>query len=229
MRKLTIVILMSLGLITSASADLGVKIGFSGQVGEFDAKGSETNRTTSTTETSDTREMLYGNISIFIEKDLKFIPVPIINRLSFGFEKDQNPSMSMGSVTNQRVQQLSGANVIATRTNQASADISDFDQTYVLFNVTDWLYLKSGTTSLSVKTTESLETTGSYPNVELDGTMWGFGVHNQRDNGIFFRVEANYYDIDGVTVNNSNADSVMQVKLDGINGATAKASIGKAF
>ena len=206
-----------------------MKIGFSGQVGEFDAKGSETNTTTSTKETSDQREVLYGNISIFIEKDLKFIPVPIINRLSIGFEKDQNPSMSIGSATNFRSSQLRGANVNTTVTNEASADVSDFDQTYVLFNVTDWLYLKSGTTSLSVKTTESLETSGSYANAELDGTMWGFGVHNQRDNGVFFRVEANYYDIDGVTLNNSNADSVMQVKLDGINGATAKASIGKAF
>ena len=229
MKKLILAILMTFGIFTMVSADIGVKLGVSAQIGSMETSGKETSSdATATTKTSSTEEALFGTAGFFIEKDLAFLPGPF-GRLSVGFDNIAH-DLDLGSQSNYRERTLGAGGAVELKSKHTlEAEVTDFETLYATLNVTDWLYLKSGTTSLSVKTTESLETTGSYPNVELDGTMWGFGVHNQRDNGIFFRVEANYYDIDGVTVNNSNADSVMQVKLDGINGATAKASIGKAF
>ena len=46
--------------------------------------------------------------------------------------------------------------------------------------------------------------------------------------GMFARFEANYMDLDGATVTNSN-DSNKSVKVDGISGYGAGISIGKTF
>ena len=45
MRKITIVCLFLLGMISTASAELGVRIGIGAEIGEYDLSGSETTAT----------------------------------------------------------------------------------------------------------------------------------------------------------------------------------------
>ncbi len=84
MKKITIAILATLFSYSIASAELGISIGVSGQVGTMEASGKEVS-SDGTTETSPVRETLFGTAGFFIEKDLKFLPIPIVNRLSVGF------------------------------------------------------------------------------------------------------------------------------------------------
>ena len=49
------------------------------------------------------------------------------------------------------------------------------------------------------------------------------------DNGMFFRVEYNSYDIDGKSVASSGADSKFTATLKDVSGETARLSVGKAF
>ena len=58
--------------------------------------------------------------------------------------------------------------------------------------------------------------------------MIGIGYDRDLNNGSFLRVEANYMDLDGVTLVNSN-DSNKSVKADGISGYGARVSVGKSF
>ena len=46
--------------------------------------------------------------------------------------------------------------------------------------------------------------------------------------GVFARIEANYMELDGVTIKNDN-DATKSVKADGISGYGAGISIGKSF
>ena len=73
MKKIIILTLFVLSQLTfSASADLGVNIGVSAQVGSAEATGSESENSSVTN--SETEELLYGTGSFFIEKTLGFLP-----------------------------------------------------------------------------------------------------------------------------------------------------------
>ena len=79
-----------------------------------------------------------------------------------------------------------------------------------------------------VTTTESLQTGSTYGNLGIDGVMYGIGIQQQMDNGIFFRFEANHTDLDGGKLTSqTNTDNV--IELNDITGDSAKFSIGKSF
>ena len=59
--------------------------------------------------------------------------------------------------------------------------------------------------------------------------MIGFGVSKQSENGLFFRLEYNDYDIDGKSVTNAGADSKFTATLNDVSGTSGRISIGKAF
>ena len=70
MKKLLIALFMSCAILTSASAEVGVKIGVAAQIGSMEASGKEANSDGATaTRTSNTREALFGTGGFFIEKD----------------------------------------------------------------------------------------------------------------------------------------------------------------
>tara|TARA_B110001452_G_scaffold247616_1_gene233798 strand:- start:441 stop:713 length:273 start_codon:yes stop_codon:yes gene_type:complete len=90
------------------------------------------------------------------------------------------------------------------------------------------MYVKSGSMSMDVKTTEGLETGSSYPDASLDGTVIGFGFHKETDDGFFLRAEWTETEIDGVTLTSStNTDNT--VTLDEVTGEQYRLSVGKAF
>ena len=229
MKKLTLAIIMVLSSFSIASAELGIKIGVSAQMGDFDVKGSEKNKTTSAIETKK-QSSLFANGTGFIEKDLKFLPIPILNRLSIGYDNMVH-DLHLGSAANARQNTLGagGATVIAT-THKLSADVTKMETLYATFNILPWLYVKAGTMEVDLKTKFTGSTTSTYKtNHSLDGEVFGVGAEYLMDSGLFIRAEYNDYEIDGKTVTNTGTDSVFEATLADVSGQTAKFSIGKAF
>jgi hypothetical protein len=220
MKKLAIVILMFFGLTSIASAELGLKVGVSGQMGVFTADAFETEASEVSPKGEAAGVVGYG--SIFIEKSLP----GALNRLSVGV--DYVPTSLSSDTTEDSKSDLSGSSARATVTNKVQVDFEDLTTFYVSFNLTDNLYIKGGATSVDVITNENLGTGSAYGNTSLDGSMYGVGYDRTTDSGMFFRVEGNVMEFDGATLTSTtNADN--SVKMSELNGASGKISIGKAF
>lgn len=233
MKKIILAILMTFGIFTMVSADIGVKLGVSAQIGSMEASGSETNSTTALTETSETKETLFGTAGFFIEKDLAFLPGragEIGSRISFGYDNIAH-NLDLGTADNARLASLGAAGAVVPATvHKLDAEITDFQTIYAMINITDWLYVKAGEVTVDVTTKYTGSSTSNYATGhELDGTMYGIGIAKSTDNGLFFRLEYNDYDIDGKTVTNSGTDSVFSATLKDVTGSTGRISIGKAF
>ena len=246
MKKLLISILMLSGIFTMASAEVGVKLGITAQIGELETSGKETS-TAGTTETSDKEKALFGTAGMFIEKDLAFLPGPF-GRISVGYSNIAH-DLDLGTQSNSRAkfqnsssteaaglgQSLGADDTVATgNTEQAAhslnAKITGFSNLYAMINITDWLYVKAGTVEVDLKTKFSGSSTSSYAeNHSLDGSMIGFGVESMNDNGLFFRLEYNDYNIDGKSVKNAGTDSTFTATLADVKGSTTRISVGKSF
>ena len=215
MKKLIIAFLaMSLGSFSIASAELGVNIGVSGQMGVFSADGSESEADTK--ERSGTTTVV-GYSSVFIEKTLG-------SRLTIGF--DYVPTaLSTDTAESTRCLTL---NCATTGVNSIKADFEDLSTVYASLNITENFYIKGGMVTVDVLTKESLATGSDYGNASLDGEMYGAGYNYDFSNGIFLRAEANVMMMDGFTLTSTtNSDNI--IKLDHLNGANGKVSIGKSF
>ena len=238
MKKILISILLLLGTFSIASAEVGVKIGVSANIGTYEYSGKEltTNTAGTATETNvaKTEEALAGMGSIFIEKTLGFLPGPF-GRLSIGYDHvphelksgsesrtDQDLQAKIVSTTTLRGEQR------ATITNSVQVSLDNINTLYVLANITDWLYVKAGAQELDVNTGESLDTGSAYGNTSIDGTIFGLGLHFQTASGMFTRFELNETSLDGATLT-STTNSENKVTLDGIDGTSARVSIGKSF
>ena len=203
---------MSLGSFSIASAELGVNLGVSGQMGVFAASGQE-NEDKTVSKSSTTTLVGYG--SVFIEKTLG-------SKLTIGF--DYVPQ----SLTTDTAESTRQTDVSTTGINSVKADFEDLSTAYVAFNVTENTYIKAGMVTVDVITKESLATGSDYGNTSLDGEMYGVGYNHDFSNGLFLRAEANVIMMDGTTLTSTtNSDNV--IKLDHLNGASGKISIGKSF
>ena len=228
MKKIVIALLVTFGLTTIVSAEIGVKVGVSAQIGSMETSGKETS-SDGTTTTSKTEEALFATGGFFIEKDLAFLPGPFA-RLSIGYDNIVH-DLDLGSQRNPRRASLGAAGAVETATDHSlEAEVTGFETLYATLNLTDWLYLKAGEVTVDVATKFSGTETSSYPTSHsLDGTVLGFGVEKSSDNGMFFRLEYNDYDIDGKSVANTGTDSVFTATLNDVTGSTGRVSIGKAF
>ena len=226
MKKLTIAIFMLIGTISMASAELGINVGVSAQIGKMDASATE-GSTTSLVRQTETGEV--GSGSFFIEKELSFLPGPL-SRLSIGYDNMAH-DIDFGTANN--VSRKADIDNTGTKQigfdNQVSATVDGFSTVYGTIKITDWLYVKGGNVSVDVTTSEKLQSGGSYDNTSLDGTVIGFGFHHEKDNGLFFRLEYNDYSIDGVTLQNKGASSQRSVILKDVDGQTGRVSVGKSF
>ena len=229
MKKITIAILATLFSYSIASAELGVSIGVSGQVGVFSASGTESEKLE---KQSQDAHGVAGYTSVFIEKKLSFLPGPL-SRLSIGFDHVAD-TLSSEEVSTARtditgVADTSGyvPGVGATITNKAKIDFEDLNTTYLALNVTDSLYVKAGMVTVDVITKETLGTGSTYGNTSIDGTMLGIGFALNKDNGLFMRFEANHTEFDNAKVTASNTDNFVEMK--NLEGAMGKISVGKTF
>ena len=223
MRKLTIAIIMLFSTISLASAEMGVNIGISADVGTFSTSGSE-NENGEVSKKKDA-ESLVGYGSIFIEKTLNFLPGPF-GRLSVGYSHVPH---DLKSGTADREDSDKTTTATGLRVDQKiQADFSNFNTVYATLRITDWLYVKAGSIDVDVTTNEKLGTGSSYGNTSLDGSTIGAGIHIAKDNGLFFRFEVNDQSFDGVKLT-STTNSANSVTITDLDGTTAKIAIGKSF
>ena len=228
MKKIVIALLVTFGLTTIVSAEIGVKVGVSAQIGEMETSGKEVS-SDGTTTTAKAEQALFATAGFFIEKDLAFLPGPF-GRLSIGYDNIVH-DLDLGTQRNPRRASLGAAGAVVTATDHSlEAEITGFETLYAVLNVTDWLYVKGGAVTVDVATKFSGSATSNYATGHsLDGTVLGFGVEKSSDNGMFFRLEYNDYSIDGKSVVNAGADSKFTATLNDVSGSTGRISIGKAF
>jgi len=241
MKKLLISAILLLGSFSMASAELGVKIGVSGNMGEFTATGSESeNGVVSTSAGEEDASMLGAMGSVFGEVNLGFLPGPL-SRISIGYDMVVH-EIKTGTATNSRGDpgggtgaaggdlrgKDNGNNIRFTADNAVSATIDNINTAYVLVNLTDWLYVRGGIIEADINTTEDLDTGSTYGNTSVDGTVFGAGVSFTTESGFFMRAEYNDTSLDGVTLT-SETNSDNKVTLSGIDGETARLSVGKSF
>ena len=241
MKKTLLIAIFSMFLGSFANAEIGLNVGVSAQLGELSAKGEERNSDSQTNAAdgvgtqSRTEEALFGTAGFFIEKDLSFLPgrlEGIGSRISIGYDNIFH-DIDLGTSNNVRAASLGAAGAtVPAGSNQLNAKVSDFQTVYAQVNITDWLYVKAGEVTVDVDTRftkNGVVSTDYGSGHELSGNVWGFGVQNTADNGFFFRLEYNNYDIDGKTVTSAGADSTLTAELKDVSGETGRISIGKAF
>ena len=238
MKKILISAFLLLGSFSMASAELGVKIGVSGNLGEFTATGSESeNGVVSNSAGEEDASMLGAMGSIFGEVKLGFLPGPL-SRISIGYDQVVH-KIKTGTASNDRgvgngevggdLQGKAAGNHIRIRAkNDVSATIDNINTMYALLNITDWLYLRGGVVEADIETTEELDTGSTYGNTSIDGTVFGVGVNFTTDSGWFMRAEYNDTELDGVTLT-SETNSDNTVTLKDLSGETARISVGKSF
>ena len=218
MKKITLAILMLLGTFSIASAELGVNVGVSGQMGVFTAEAEETLGTQR--KGKDSAIGVFGYGSIFVEKNLgQYLTVGV----------DYVPSALSTETAESIVRdKTTGAPAGSAKTQTVKVDLEDLTTLYVAINLTENFYIKAGQMTVDVITKESLGTGGAYGNTDLDGTVFGVGYSKDLTNGIFVRAEGTYMDIDGATVNSTDAET-KSIKISDVGGASGKISVGKSF
>jgi hypothetical protein len=226
MKKMILTLFLGLLMfISKASAEIGVNVGISGQLGLYAATATEfdegTHGTTSgPDETNKESEFLgLGYGSIFIEKTLgQYLLVGI----------DYVPS-ALETETSETIVNDKGATDASTKkTNKVQVDFEDLTTYYVGLNLGDsGAYVKAGIVTVDVITNESLGTGSTYGNTDLDGTLIGLGYNRDFDNGMFVRAEGAYTEFDGASVTSST--TVNKITLNSLDGVTGKISIGKSF
>ena len=223
MKKLLLSVVFSVFYVTSASADLGVNVGVSGNAGLFAASASEQFSTTDDAQTNQngTEHGSAGWASIFVEKSFG-------ERLMLGIDYVPAALETDTTETAKSDKRTARSDAITASTNKIQIDFEDLTTVYLGAMLTENFYLKAGVMHVDVVTNESLGTGSAYGNVELDGTLFGMGYHASNDNGTFFRFEGNYLQFDGNTVT-SSTDSEKSIKLKNLDGVSGKISFGKTF
>ena len=209
-------IFSSLFLFTVASAEVGINLGISGNLGAFQATGSETENDEKNKEDA---VGAAGWASIFLEKTLG-------DRISIGI--DYVPSALETETSERVVQDLGAAGASNSRTNKIKVDFEDLTTLYLTANITDNLYAKAGMMQVDVITKETLGTGSAYGNTSLDGTLLGLGYNGTFANSMFVRLEGNYMSFDSASLT-STTNSLNKVSIDDLNGVSAKLSVGKSF
>ena len=216
MKKIIITIFSSLFLFTVASAEVGINLGISGNLGAFQATGSETENDEKNKEDA---VGAAGWASIFLEKTLG-------DRISIGI--DYVPSALETETSERVVQDLGAAGASNSRTNKIQVDFEDLTTLYLTANITDNLYAKAGMMQVDVITKETLGTGSAYGNTSLDGTVRGLGYNATFADSMFVRLEGNYMSFDSASLT-STTNSLNKVSIDDLNGVSAKLSVGKSF
>jgi hypothetical protein len=227
MKKLLISVLMVLGTFSMVSADIGLKVGVSAELGELSGSATETNTSTSSATAARVEEGLFAKASFFVEKDLSFLPGPL-GRLSVGFD-NMGHDLDLGSASNHQVNVLMAkqGTLVESRddiTNTVSATVTGFKTVYGTFNITDWLFVKAGTVTVDIKNKSSINSSAVYGDMSLDGNVIGAGLHIQHDNGWFSRLEIQEYSIDGKDLTSTGTNSTRKVSLKDVDGTTSRVS-----
>tara|TARA_B100000780_G_scaffold68295_1_gene45181 strand:+ start:64 stop:711 length:648 start_codon:yes stop_codon:yes gene_type:complete len=215
MKKIITAIVILLGTISTASADLGINVGIAGNTSIWHATGVEQN-TNDTTQTEDAVGVA-GYDSYFIEKTLG-------SRITIGYEHTPD-ALTTDTAENNR-DTLTTGNSHETLINKVQLKFENLDMLYVHLNISESVYVKLGQTSVDVITNESLATGSTYSDFSLDGSLVGAGYNKSFSNGIFLRGEFNLLEFDD-SGKKTSIDNTVQ--LNGLEGAQAKFALGYSF
>ena len=146
MKKITLAILMLLGTFSIASAELGVNVGVSGQMGVFTAEAEET--LASQRKGKDSAIGVFGYGSVFVEKNLgQYLTVGV----------DYVPSALSTETAESIVRdKTTGAPAGAAKTQTVKVDLEDLTTLYVALNLTENFYIKAGQMTVDAITKEPL-------------------------------------------------------------------------
>ena len=229
MKKLTLAIIMLLGTFSMASAEVGVNVGVSGQMGAFFATGFE--KEDREVKENHREAIVLGYGSVFLEKTLG-------DRFLVGI--DYVPAaLSTETTERSRTDQAVGSAANAAVTQKVKVDFEDLTTVYVAMNLTENLYIKAGYVEVDINTKETLGTGSAYGNTSIDGSVYGIGYNKTLDNGVFLRAEGNVMAFDGTKLTSSDtcangATMVVTclnnvITLSSLDGASGKLSVGKSF
>ena len=225
MKKYIYLLIALFGFASAVNAN-GVNVGVSILGGVFDADGTEKFSgahvsggspgavTKKTSTEGDDAETAFYIGSLFAEKELTD---------NFAVGIDVVP-MSMDSETTENVQ----GGIAGEKTNKVDVTFENMMSAYITVKADTGVYAKLGYVEVDVATNEVLGTGGAYANTDIDGYTIGLGYDRELNDGAFVRLEANYIDLDGASLTNSN-DSTKSVTADGVDGYGARISVGKAF
>ena len=170
MKKITFAIILAMFSYSSASAEIGVNVGLSGNAALFAATATEldvgTNGTTTDhNETQNDTEILgLGYGSIFIEKTLGSMITLGVDYVFSPIETETSESIVMDLLGD-------GDGAATAKTNKVQVDFEGLTTFYVAVNVTENMYVKAGAMSVDIVTKESLDTGSTYGDTDTDGTM----------------------------------------------------------
>jgi len=190
MKKLTLAILMLLGSFSMASAELGINVGVSGNVGIFHATGVDTDITDTDTRTENAVGASKYQ-AVFVEKTIG-------SRITVGFNYTPGTVLSSNTDSNLNTHN-EGDSSSFNDTNTVQVDLENMQQIYVALNITENLYVKAGTGTIDVITNEVMATDAVYGNFSVDHSVIGIGTGGTFGSSFFYRVEANYMDFDNLT------------------------------
>ena len=216
MKKLTLAILMLLGSFSMASAELGLNVGVSGNVGIFHATGVDNDITDGDTRT----ENAVGAAKyqdIFVEKTLG-------SRITVGFNYTPGTVLASNTDTNLNTHNEGDATSF-NDTNSVQVDLEKMKQMYIALNITENLYIKAGTGTIDVITNEVMATDAKFGNFTVDHSVIGIGTGGTFADSFFYRVEANYMDFDNLSATSGDH----RIDLKDLQGAQAKFMLGKSF
>ena len=216
MKKLTLAILMLLGSFSMASAELGINVGVSGNVGIFHATGVDTDITDTDTRTENAVGASKYQ-AVFVEKTIG-------SRITVGFNYTPGTVLSSNTDSNLNTHN-EGDSSSFNDTNTVQVDLENMQQIYVALNITENLYVKAGTGTIDVITNEVMATDAVYGNFSVDHSVIGIGTGGTFGSSFFYRVEANYMDFDNITATSGEH----KIELKDLQGAEAKFMIGKTF
>lgn len=203
---------------------VGFKVGGSITAGVFEVDGATEKNEDATIDAAsegENAEGLFGIGSIFTE-------VALSDNIAIGIDYVPH-KLETNQVTNEKEVLAGDGKTLGTNvTNTAEVHIEEIVTAYAALYLNENMYAKAGLIQADVLTKETLGTGGAYPNTDMDGYTVGIGYDKSLDNGMFFRVEANYTEFNDVKVTNS-VDSTKSISVDGVKGYGAKLSIGKSF
>ena len=224
MRKILVTLILSLFTMGTASAEIGVNVGISGQLGLFAASATEKDTgshgtTTGDDETNSDSDFIgLGYASIFIEKELGPLTIGV----------DYVPDALETETAEQTTTDKTTSATAASVTNKVQVDFEDLTTVYAALNLGEsGAYVKAGHVMVDINTNESLGTGSTYGNTDITGVALGVGYSNDFGNGMFIRAEGTYMEFDGTSLTSSSGSQ--KITLDNLDGVTGKISVGKSL
>ena len=223
MKKTLIGLVISMFWIVSASADVGARLGVTGNAALYAATATEldtgSHGTTTDFDESQTQSEYLGLTYASVFAEVGFGPVFIGVDYMPGSITTEESSTTVGDKT---------TSATSTQvTNKVSVEFENLTNFYAGVRILDTFFVKAGSLSVDLNTKESLGTGSTYGNTNVDGTMLGVGMDKVLDNGMFFRVEGQYSEFDSASLTSSSGSQ--KITMESLDGVIGKLSFGKAF